>query len=90
MATEKLGIVIDATVKGKREVEGLNKELGGMQKASFRARDALGRWRLAPGLLRWCHCCGIGAAAQKAWQYIGRGAELRSGARAVRQFVGIY
>jgi hypothetical protein len=75
MATEKLGIVIDATVKGKRDVEGLNRELGGLDKAAPKAGLSLGGLAKTAGMV----AGGLyiaKEAAQVAWKAIGEGAEL--------------
>jgi hypothetical protein len=77
MATEKLGIVIDATVKGKREVEGLNKELEGVGKTAPRAGASLGdlaKGAAAAGIAFYA----IKEAAGFAMQKIGEGAELEA------------
>jgi hypothetical protein len=75
MAAEKLQIVVDATVKGKRDVEGLNKELGGLDKSGGKAGLSLGGLAKTAGMV----AGGLyiaKEAAQVAWKVIGEGAEL--------------
>jgi hypothetical protein len=75
MAREVLGIVIDATVKGKRDVEGLNRELGGLDRSGGKADLSLGGLAKTAGMV----AGGLyiaKEAAQVAWKAIGEGAEL--------------
>jgi hypothetical protein len=77
MATEKLGIVIDATVKGKRDVEGLNRELGGLDDGAQKSGISLGG--LAKGAAAVAGGLYVAAeAAKAAWVQIGQAAELES------------